>query len=310
RAAVSASESSQSFDFSFTEPRFMGLRVSSGVDVYHRIVNETEGNMYGTTSTGGQLRFGVPITSDVRGSVFVGLEQKTIQDDAAPNSEVFNVALQDTWNKAWVGYSLNYNTLDDAKHPTEGIIASFTQQYIGVDHSLLKTEAKARYFMNIMPDAGIVGSVKGQAGFIYSFDGPVSPLEAFRGANSIVRGFQSNAFGPRYTGLDTSSEALGYTGYVAASAEIEFPIPVLPETYGVRGSVWADAALIDGNGSTSAVVGGPDALSVDENFKSSVGASVIWDSPFGPLRGDFAYVINQATDDKTQVFSLTLQNLL
>lgn len=306
RVAVGASESGQSFDFSFTEPRFMGLRISSGVDVYHRIVNETDSNMYGTTSTGGQLRFGVPITTDVRASVFVGLEQKTIQDDDAPNSEVFDVAVQDTWNKAWVGYTLNYNTLDDAKHPTEGILASFTQQYIGLDHSLLKTEAKARYFMSIMPDAGIVGSVKGQAGFIYSFDGDVSPLEAFRGANSIVRGFQSNGFGPRYTGMDTSSESLGYTGYVAASAEIEFPIPVLPETYGVRGSVWADAALIDGSGSSLS----PDPLSVDENFKSSVGASVIWDSPFGPLRGDFAYVINKATDDKTQVFSLTLQNLL
>jgi len=318
RAAIGASESGQSFDFSFTEPRFMGLRMSAGIDVYHRIVSETDGNIYGTTSTGGQLRFGVPITSDVRGSVFVGLEQKTIQDETDPRSEVLNawdptnatlttVPYQDTWNKAWVGYSLSYNTLDDDKHPTEGILASFTQQYIGLDHSLLKTEAKARYFMSIMPDAGIVGSVKAQAGYIYSFDGDVSPLEAFRSASSIVRGFQSNGFGPRYTGtIDTASEGLGYTGYVAASAEVEFPIPVLPETYGVRGSVWADAALIDGSGSGLA----PDATSVDENFKSSVGASVIWDSPFGPLRGDFAYVLNKATDDKTQVFSLTLQNLL
>jgi outer membrane protein insertion porin family len=313
RVSVGASESGQTFDFSFTEPRFMGLRVSSGVDIYHRISNETESNMYGTTSTGGQLRFGVPITSDVRGSVFVGLEQKTLQDDLSPFSDVFDATtadgddvVQDTWNKAWVGYTLNYNTLDDAKRPTEGIIASFTQQYIGIDHSLLKTEAKARYFMSIMPDAGIVGSVKGQAGFIYSFDGAVSPLEAFRSSSGIVRGFQSNAFGPRYLGPNPGTEALGYTGYLAASAEIEFPIPVLPETYGVRGSVWADAALIDGNGSSLS----PDPLSVDENFKSSVGASVIWDSPFGPLRGDFAYVINKATDDKTQVFSLTLQNLL
>lgn len=304
RVAVSASEGGQSFDFSFTEPRFMGLRVSSGVDVYHRITNETDSNIYGTTSTGGQLRFGVPITSDVRGSVFAGLEQKTIADDVAPFSTVLT---EDQYTKAWVGYSLNYNTLDDQKHPTEGIIASFTQQYIGVDHSLLKTEAKARYFMNIMPDAGIVGSVKGQAGFIYSLDGDVSPLEAFRGSSGIVRGFQSNGFGPRTFASDgTSLESLGYTGYVAASAEIEFPIPVLPETYGVRGSVWADAALIDGSGGTI----GPNPGSIDENFKSSLGASVIWDSPFGPLRGDFAYVMNKATDDKTQVFSLTLQNLL
>ncbi len=313
RLAVGASESGQSIDFSFTEPRFMGLRVSSGIDVYHRIVSETDSNLYGTTSTGGQLRFGVPITSDINSSVFVGLEQKTLQDEESPFSDVFDATtadgdavVRDTWNKAWVGYSLSYNTLDNNKHPTEGLIASFTQQYIGLDHSLLKTEAKARYFMSILPDAGIVGSVKGQAGFIYSFDGPVSPLEAFRSANSIVRGFQSGGFGPRYTGGNPGSEGLGYTGYVAASAEVEFPIPVLPETYGVRGSVWADAALIDGNGSSLM----PDPNSVDENFKSSVGASLIWDSPFGPLRGDFAYVINKATDDKTQVFSLTLQNLL
>jgi len=316
RVAVGASGSGQTIDFSFTEPRFMGLRISSGVDLYHRVNDETDSNIYGTTATGGQLRFGLPITRDLTGSVFVGLEQKTIQDEEDPRSEVFNawdqdisdpnsatVPFQDTYNKAWVGYSLNYNTLDDNRHPTEGLLATFTQQYIGVDHSLLKTEAKARYFINLMPDAGIVGSVKGQVGYIHSFDGAVSPLEAFRSASSIVRGFQSNGFGPRY---GTFNEGLGYTGYVAASAEVEFPIPVLPETYGVRGSVWADAALIDGNGSSLV----PKATSVDENFKSSVGASVIWDSPFGPLRGDFAYVINKATDDKTQVFSLTLQNLL
>ncbi len=304
RVSLGASQTGQTFDFSFTEPRFMGLRVSSGVDVYHRIVNETDGNIYGTTSTGAQLRFGVPITSDLRGSTFVGIEQKAIADDVAPFSTILT---EDQYTKAWVGYSLNYSTLDDAKNPTEGIIASFTQQYIGVDHNLLKTEAKARYFLNIMPDAGIVGSVKGQAGFIYSFDGDVSPLEAFRSSSGIVRGFQSNGFGPKTFASDgTSLEALGFTGYVAASAEIEFPIPVLPETYGVRGSVWADAALIDGSGGTVA----PNPGSIDENFKSSVGASVIWDSPFGPLRGDFAHVINKATDDKTQVFSLTLQNLL
>ena len=327
RVAVGASEAGQSFDFSFTEPRFMGLRVSAGVDVYHRITNETDSNLYGVTATGGQLRFGAPITSDLNGSVFLGLEQKTITDvsmctndagtpddktddfeEACKRSDLFTDG--QTFNKAWVGYSLNYNTLDDNKHPTEGLLANFTQQYIGIDHSLLKTEAKARYFIPLMPDAGIVGSVKGQAGLIYSFDGEVSPLEAFRSSNGIVRGFQSNGFGPRYTGAPGSgSEPLGYTGYVAASAEIEFPIPVLPETYGVRGSVWADAALIDGYGSTGPTVV-PDNTSVDENFKSSVGASIIWDSPFGPLRGDFAYVINKATDDKTQVFSLTLQNLL
>lgn len=306
RAAVSASESGQSFDFSFTEPRFMGLRVSSGFDVYYKVVGETDSNIYGTTSTGGQLRFGAPITTDLNGSVFIGLEQKVVVDDEAPKSEIIDTAVDDTFEKAWVGYSLSYNTLDDTKHPSEGIYATFSQQYIGWDYNLLKTEAKARYFMPLMSDWNVIGSVKGQAGYITALDGNgVSPLEAFRSAGSLVRGFQSGGMGPKTT---VSGELLGYTAYVGASAEIEFPIPVLPETYGVRGAVWADAALIDGNGAPGAALIDPD--TIDQNFKSSVGASIIWDSPFGPLRGDFAYVLNKATDDKTQVFSLTLQQLL
>ncbi|HEV2514880.1 MAG TPA: outer membrane protein assembly factor BamA [Devosia sp.] len=321
RAAVSASGSGQSFDFSFTEPRFMGLRVSSGVDFYHRIVEETDSNIYGMTSTGGQLRFGAPITTDLSGSVFVGLEQKVIKDESmcdvdndpvtpdeeCRRSEIIDVDVNDTFNKAWVGYSLAYNTLDDTKHPTEGIYATFSQQFIGWDYNLLKTEAKARYFMPLLSDWNVIGSVKGQAGYITSLDGGgVFPLETFRSAGSLVRGFQSGGMGPKTT---TSGERLGYTAYAGVSAEIEFPIPVLPETYGVRGSIWADAAIIDGNGSFTA----PTTIapgSIDQNFKSAVGASIIWDSPFGPLRGDFAHVLNKATDDKTQVFSLTLQQLL
>jgi outer membrane protein insertion porin family len=307
RAAVSASESGQSFDFSFTEPRFMGLRMSAGFDVYHRIVGETESNIYGTTSTGGQVRFGAPITTDLSGSVFVGVEQKLIVDEETPNSNIFIVGDKDTYNKAWVGYSLTYNTLDDSRRPTEGFLGTFTQQYIGWDHNLLKTEVRGRYFMPLMSDWNVIGSVKGQAGYIASLDGDaVSPLEAFRSSSSIVRGFQSGGMGPRYDDGGSPGERLGYTAYVAASAEIEFPIPVLPETYGIRGAIWADAALIDGNGHSS----DPLPASIDDNFKSSVGASIIWDSPFGPLRGDFAHVINKATEDKTQVFSLTIQQLL
>jgi outer membrane protein insertion porin family len=318
RASVTASEAGQGFDFSFTEPRFAGLRVSTGFDVYHRIVEETENNVYGTTSTGGQVRVGAPITTDLNGSILFGIEQKTIADslmvdhdnnDATPDvlgktSDI--VDDEDVFNKAWLGYSLSYNTLDDSRRPTEGFIATFKQQYIGLDYNLLKTEVEGRYFVPLMSDWNVVGSVKGQAGYIASLDGDgVHPLEAFRGSSSLVRGFSSGGMGPR---LDTTGELLGYTAYVGASAEIEFPIPVLPETYGLRGAVWADAGIIDGNGDYGA--GSVDPDSVNDNFKASIGASIIWDSPFGPLRGDFAHVLNQATDDKTQVFTLTLQQLL
>jgi outer membrane protein insertion porin family len=326
KVSIGASQSGKTLDFSFTEPRFMGLQVSSGFDLYHRISDETPSNVYGVTSTGGQLRFGMPITRDISGTLMIGAEQKSIQDHLmlgdppvlASESDLFNDG--DTFNKQWLGYSLTYSTLDDSKHPTQGIIATVTQQYIhgdwsasatlpGSSDNLLRTEAKGRYYMPLLEDSGIVGSIEGQAGVVNALDGgQVSPLETFGYSSGLVRGFMSRGMGPR---LDSSNEYLGYTMYAGASAEIEFPMPILPDTYGVRGALWADAAWIDGSGATPLGDGTDVAAgSLDENFKSSVGASIIWDSPFGPLRGDFAYVLSKATDDKTQVFQLTLQQLL
>src|SRR5690606_24582300 len=40
RIALGRSESGETYDFSFTEPRFMGLRVSAGIDLYRRVTEE------------------------------------------------------------------------------------------------------------------------------------------------------------------------------------------------------------------------------------------------------------------------------
>src|SRR3569623_1314890 len=58
KASLGASQAWKTLDFSFTEPYFMGLKASSGIDAYHHIVDENANNYYGTTSSGGQLRFG------------------------------------------------------------------------------------------------------------------------------------------------------------------------------------------------------------------------------------------------------------
>jgi outer membrane protein insertion porin family len=316
RAAIGASGSGRTFDFSFTEPRFMGLKVSSGIDLYHHISNQTQSSYYGVTTTGGQLRFGLPITEALSGNVFFGGSQSTYASSTAdgaggntwPASQVVNDGK--VFNKAFIGYNLNYNTLDDQKHPTSGVFAVFSQQYTGWDYNYLKSDLKARYFMGL-GDTGMVASVKGQAGIINNFgSGAVSSLEAYKGGSSIVRGFEAGGFGPRLNGTVSGvpGEYLGYTEYAAGSAELQFPFPVLPESYGLSGAIWADAAYV--NGTPSLGSGTLDTGSIDQPFKSSVGASVIWDSPFGPLRGDFGYVLTKATSDRTQLFQITLQTLL
>lgn len=303
RAAIGATGSGRTFDFSFTEPRFMGLKVSAGFDAYHRISDESTTTFYGSQSTGGQVRFGVPITSALSASLFGGYERKVIKDGDAPKSALVTDGQE--FNKAFVGYTLTWNGVDDLKSPTEGLYATFTQQYIGWDHNLLKSEVRGRYFMPVVQDTGIIASVRGQAGVVNSLgNGSVHAVEAFMPGATIIRGFEGRGVGPRLQ----SGEYLGATMYAAASAEIEFPIPALPESYGLSGAIWADAAWIDGlPGQGNGVL---DPASQDTPLRTSIGASLIWDSPFGPLRGDVSHVLNKSTADRTQVFQITLQTLL
>ena len=104
-----------------------------------------------------------------------------------------------------------------------------------------------------------------------------------------------------------SGENLGSTMFAGISAELEFPIPVLPENYGIRGAVWADVGYLS---SAPASVIGLTTAGDTQQVRSSVGASIIWNSPFGPLRGDFAQVLQQDTGDRTQVFQFTISTLL
>jgi len=304
RIAVGAAQSGRSFNFSFTEPRFMGLKVSAGIDVYKRITDESPNTFYGTDTTGGQFRIGIPITNEISSTVFAGYENKTFIEAAAPTSQL--VVNGQQRNKAFIGYSLTYSTIDDPRRPTSGLRATFTQQYAGLDNNFVSSEVRARYFMPLLESSRIVASVRGQAGIITDFSGGgVHPTESFLLGSGFVRGFQYGGLGPR----SAAGEPLGATYYAGLSAEIEFPLPV-PDNYGLKGAVWLDAGYV---GTMSAAVpagAAAGATGSAQPLRASVGASLIWDSPFGPLRGDFAHVLQKDTGDVTQFFALTISSLL
>ncbi len=67
----------------------------------------------------------------------------------------------------------------------------------------------------------------------------------------------------------------------------------------------ADAAYLGASGLDGALITSGNGVQT----RTSVGASILWDSPLGPLRGDFAHVIDKDTADDTQVFALTIQTL-
>ncbi|SDG78016.1 outer membrane protein assembly factor BamA [Pelagibacterium luteolum] len=299
RAAIGRSENGETYDFSFTEPRFMGLRVSAGVDLYRRVTQEGNNFTYGTETTGGRLRFGLPVVDNVTLSTRVGLEQVTFTDNDAPAAPPY---IGGTRDRLTVGYTLAYDTLDNQRRPTEGMILSFSQDYTTLTSDFLTTEVRARVYYPVWEEMGVVGSLRGQAGTITDLDGNgIHPTDSFQLGPNLVRGYQFGGMGARTA---VSDDPLGVLAYAGLSAEVDFPLPFLPENWGIHGAVWGDVGWIDG-----VPAAGVADTGIDNPLKASVGGSLIWHSPLGPLRGDFAHVIDPDVNDRTQVFQLTLSTL-
>ncbi len=93
------------------------------------------------------------------------------------------------------------------------------------------------------------------------------------------------------------------------------PFWFLPKEIGLKGAVYADAgSLFDYQGARS-LVGGCGGAPIDNArnqcltvagddglIRSSVGVGLIWQSPFGPLRFDYAIPLTKGANDRTQEF--------
>jgi outer membrane protein insertion porin family len=71
---------------------------------------------------------------------------------------------------------------------------------------------------------------------------------------------------------------------------------MVPESLGLRGAVFADAATLYG----SEVSG---ALGTSMKWRASAGVGLLWASPFGPLRIDYAIPLAKEDTDDTQEFN-------
>jgi outer membrane protein insertion porin family len=228
-----------------------------------------------------------------------------------------------------VGYSLNYNTLDNNKNPTDGLLIDFKQDFAGVggDVSYLKSAIDAKYYTPLVAD--IVGLIHVQSGILNQIGNTeLRMLDQFQMGPNLVRGFAPNGIGPRDINPFGTMDALGGTKYWGASAELQMPFWFLPKEVGLKGAVYADAGgLYDYKGPTTWTATGEVTTPANSNcikptttapfspgtctglvydsgnvVRTSVGVGLIWASPFGPLRFDYAVPLTKGQFDRVQQF--------
>ncbi len=207
------------------------------------------------------------------------------------------------WWVSTVGSTLAYSTLDNPKSPHSGLRIELRQDVAGLGGAadFLRTTGDARYYQDLGND--VVGVMRAQGGYITPYGGQTLPLtSSFFGGPQLVRGFAVNGFGPRDVTPGTTQDNIGGSRYWTTSAELQAPIPGMPPEIALKAAVFADAGSLWGYRGATSFPSLSQSLTVADSrrVRSSIGSSLIWDSPFGALRVDYAYPTSKASTDVTQ----------
>jgi outer membrane protein insertion porin family len=273
----------------FTEPYFLDYELAAGFDVYRLYEDYESESSFISDSKGVTIHGKYALLEKLNHTVYYLIRQTAIKD-VDVGASAFILEQQGTNVTSAVGHSLSYDERDNKFSPTKGYYVSFTQEFAGLggDSRFFRHELKASYYYPIYPKwvAGFLGS----GGNVTGIGDNVRINDRFFIGGDTFRGFKNAGIGPRDI---STADALGGNNYYVGTAELRFPLG-LPEELGLSGAVFSDVGSLWDVDSTGANIFDDSAL------RASGGAGLLWTSPFGPIRIDFAHAFLKEPVDRTE----------
>lgn len=322
RFLIRASSNRREIDLRFTEPRFLGRNLSAGIELFDVTIDFLDETGFRQSRTGGQISLGFPLTQNTSLTARYSLRNEEIEIPgincvAALANPIFsqqtNLCLQEGSRVASIGgFTFAWDRKNDPITPTRGFDVRFTQDFAGIGGEVkyLRSEVQSNFYRGLFP--GVVASAKLFGGYIRGWGGDdVLQNDRFFKGSFDFRGYETTGIGGRVlqtnllTGETSRGLALGGNAYALAASEVSFPLFV-PQ---LSGSLFAEAGTVglidevfqfettDNNIRTETI----DSLSL----RAVIGASVYWESPFGPIRFDFTKPIKQQPFDERKSFQFT-----
>ncbi|MEZ5855308.1 MAG: outer membrane protein assembly factor BamA [Hyphomicrobiaceae bacterium] len=313
RLRLSGSLERLQIDLSFTEPRFLDRNLAAGFDLFHKEVTNSATASYNNRRTGGSLRLGYPLSENLWAQNYYTISRDEIYDVDTnfADGKVASRAIREAEGVSFtslVGTTLTYDKRNHPRNPTEGFYLSGGVDFAGVggDVQYVRLSAEGRYYYPITNNITFVGRVVG--GHVEGWGGDdVRLIDLYYKGGETIRGFNRSGFGPRDL---VTGDAIGGKTFYAATAEVRYPLPFVPDDLGIKGAVFVDAGSLFSinnssknlNGQADPITGVPVDIADSSKPRVSVGTSLIWDSPLGPLRADFGWALMKETYDKDQLF--------
>jgi outer membrane protein insertion porin family len=294
---VNTSKINRNIVFSTTNPYFTQDGVSRTLDVYRRTTRPfLARESYALETTGGSVRFGIPLSE--RDTVFVGggVESTTIVPGTFLPAVYQDYANQFGFSST--GYPLTFgwgrDTRDSALIPTMGSFQRASAE--------TSAAGEVRYIRGTYQYQHYVPLTKQ---YTFAFNGDLGlgrsigerpyPLfkNFFGGGLGSVRGFQPGSLGPRDA---TTGLSYGGSKRINFNFELQAPFPGAGNDRTLRLYGFVDT----GN------VYGPDQSIDPSTFRAGAGVGLSWVSPMGPLRLAFARPIRKFDGDRMQVLQFQI----
>lgn len=281
---------STTYRLGLLDPYFLDRNFAFGGDLYNA---EREWTDFTRKTTGGSVKFGAPLSDDLRSFFIYRYEKKDIYDvdEGAPRS-ITEQEGKHTLSSFTA--SLTRNTTDYRPDPTRGNISEVSIEYAGIGgtEKFIKYIADHRYFHPL--PWGLVFSAHGQIGYIQEMSGKASPLDErfFLGGMNSLRGFNSREVGPREEEEDGDGYFYGGNKSAYFNLEISFP---LVKAMNMKGLVFFDTGNAwDKQGEYFS------------DMRYSTGVGMAWNSPMGPLRFAWGYNLDPKDYEENSVFDFSV----
>lgn len=312
KAAATIGQYTRGFDLSLTDPNALGPHVSLGGDLFGKETFASSYQSYNATFYGAKIVTAAPLNEQLGMSWSYSIynQNLTLPSGATASLPIQQAAAAGPMWVSSVGTGMTYSTLDNARSPASGVRVQTNNEFAGLGGAarFARTTEDARYYHEIFGD--VTGMVRGQGGYVAPWGGRQLPLlNGFFGGPQLVRGFAPNGFGPRVVTPGVSQDNIGGNVYWTTTAELQAPVPFITADAGLKMALFSDAGSLWATSASSAAslasLSPAQQIANSRAIRASAGAGLIWDSPFGPLRVDYAYPFAKQNVDVTQRLSFS-----
>ena len=270
----------QMYSISFVEPWLFDIPLSSSIELYNW---EYEYDTYDRSSMGFNLDFSYPIFDYTRAGFGYTFEIAKISNlDYDASYSIWRDKGRHT--KSSINTYISWDSRDDRFDTTRGSINSLSLEFAGLGGNVgfVKGIVETGWYFPLW--RSFVGVLHGRAGAVkQAFGKEVPDYEKFYlGGMNSLRGFDTEDLAPR----DNMGYEMGGEKYLQFNAELK---TALLKEQGVFGVIFFDAGQVYEKVSD---------WDTENGFRYSAGPEFRWNSPMGPVRVAYGFILNPKDSDK------------